>query len=78
VNLKKAYRIGATCGTKSFKLAVKDVSFGIKYGDCFGLLGTNGAGKTTTFKMLSGEIPPTKGLAKIGGFDISSNMTNIR
>ncbi|KAL4469345.1 hypothetical protein ABPG72_005981 [Tetrahymena utriculariae] len=38
------------------KVAVDRVSFGIKQGDCFGLLGINGAGKTTTFKMLSGEI----------------------
>lgn len=38
------------------KVAVDRVSFGIKDGDCFGLLGINGAGKTTTFKILTGEI----------------------
>ena len=41
-NLKKKFR----------KLkAVKDISFGVKPGECFGLLGINGAGKTTTFRI---------------------------
>lgn len=38
------------------KVAVDRVSFGIKEGDCFALLGVNGAGKTTTFKILAGEM----------------------
>jgi ABC-2 type transport system ATP-binding protein len=41
--------------------AVKDLSFTIKPGEVFGLLGTNGAGKTTTFKMIMGLIEPTSG-----------------
>lgn len=47
------------------KVAVDLVSFGIKNGECFTLLGVNGAGKTTTFKILSGEIYPTQGEATI-------------
>ncbi|XP_045876226.1 ATP-binding cassette sub-family A member 13 [Meles meles] len=43
--------------------AVRDVSLGIRRGECFGLLGPNGAGKSTTFKMLSGDAPPTSGRA---------------
>jgi len=42
-------------------IAVDRVSFGVKNGECFTLLGVNGAGKTTTFKMLTGEINPTSG-----------------
>ncbi|KAJ2948257.1 hypothetical protein O0L34_g7487 [Tuta absoluta] len=41
--------------------AVKGVSFSVKKGECFGLLGVNGAGKSTTFKMISGEECPTRG-----------------
>nr|XP_049700738.1 phospholipid-transporting ATPase ABCA3 isoform X1 [Helicoverpa armigera] len=41
--------------------AVKGVSFSVKKGECFGLLGVNGAGKSTTFKMLTAEICPTRG-----------------
>ena len=37
-------------------LAVEDVSFGLKKGECFALLGVNGAGKSTTFKALTNEI----------------------
>lgn len=41
--------------------AVKDVTFSVKTGECFGLLGSNGAGKSTVFAMLSGELAPTSG-----------------
>ena len=33
-------------------------------------MGVNGAGKTTTFKMLTGDISPTGGTAKVAGYDI--------
>jgi len=45
--------------------AVKELSFGVKSGECFGLLGINGAGKTTTFRMLTGDETPSKGSASI-------------
>nr|QCO93566.1 ATP-binding cassette subfamily A member 1 [Chilo suppressalis] len=45
---------------KSFP-AVKGISFSVKKGECFGLLGVNGAGKSTTFQMLTGERCPTRG-----------------
>ncbi|XP_045502150.1 ATP-binding cassette sub-family A member 2-like [Colias croceus] len=41
--------------------AVKGVSFSIKKGECFGLLGVNGAGKSTTFKMLTADECATRG-----------------
>ena len=41
------------------KLAVDHLTFGVKPGECFGLLGVNGAGKTTTFKMLTGDNEPS-------------------
>ncbi|XP_048050303.1 glucosylceramide transporter ABCA12 isoform X2 [Megalobrama amblycephala] len=55
--------------------AVKKLSVGIPAGECFGLLGVNGAGKTTTFKMLTGDISPTDGSAKIR--DIDGRMVDI-
>lgn len=51
-------------------VAVDKVSFGIKNGEVFTLLGVNGAGKTTTFKVLSGEIVQTSGEVHISGFDL--------
>uniref|UniRef100_A0A8C1YCU5 ATP-binding cassette, sub-family A (ABC1), member 12 n=1 Tax=Cyprinus carpio TaxID=7962 RepID=A0A8C1YCU5_CYPCA len=55
--------------------AVKRLSVGIPAGECFGLLGVNGAGKTTTFKMLTGDISPTDGSARIR--DIDGRMVDI-
>jgi ATP-binding cassette subfamily A (ABC1) protein 3 len=60
------------------KVAVRNISFGVNKGDCFGLLGTNGAGKTTTFKIMSGEIQPTTGKVKINGMDVATEMMKIR
>lgn len=41
--------------------AVKDISFSIKKGNVYGLLGPNGSGKTTTLAMLMGILHPTQG-----------------
>ncbi len=40
--------------------AVDQVSFQVKQGEIFGLLGANGAGKTTVIKMLNGIMPPSR------------------
>ncbi|HWF98462.1 MAG TPA: ATP-binding cassette domain-containing protein [Steroidobacteraceae bacterium] len=51
--------------------AVNHVSFEVRRGEIFGLLGPNGAGKTTTFRMLCGLSPPTAGILRIAGLDVS-------
>ena len=48
-------------------IAVNDVSFDIKKGDVFGIVGLNGCGKSTTLKMISGILEPTKGSVKTYG-----------
>ena len=58
--------------------AVKGVSFTVEEGEVFGLLGPNGAGKTTTISMLTGILPPTAGTARIGGFDIRTEMNKAK
>ena len=50
--------------------AVDDVSFTVRQGEIFGLLGANGAGKTTVIKMLTGILPPTDGQGAVAGADM--------
>jgi ABC-2 type transport system ATP-binding protein len=59
--------------------AVDHLTFDVKRGEIFGLLGANGAGKTTTFRMLSGLLLPTEGELQIDGQDVlSSSQISIR
>ncbi len=79
-DLVKYYPIGGFMGLKAkkYQLALKGISFGIKPGTIFTLLGTNGAGKSTTFKILTGDIFANSGMASIMGFRMPENMRKIR
>lgn len=48
-------------------LAVKDVSFRVRAGEAWGLIGTNGSGKSTMLKAISGILKPYKGCVTING-----------
>jgi ABC-2 type transport system ATP-binding protein len=63
-HLHKAY--GAT-------VAVDDVSFSVRAGEIFGVLGRNGAGKTTTVECLSGLRVPDSGHLEVLGLDPLAN-----
>lgn len=60
------------------RTALSDVAFEVKRGEIFGLLGPNGGGKTTLFKILSTSFPPTRGAAKIFGYDVQSQADDVR
>jgi ABC-2 type transport system ATP-binding protein len=60
------------------RTALSDVSFDVKRGEIFGLLGPNGGGKTTLFKILSTSFPPTRGSAKIFNYDVQSQADDVR
>lgn len=60
------------------KTAVKNLSLNMYENQITVLLGHNGAGKTTTMSMLTGMIPPSNGTAKINGFDIRTEINNVR
>ncbi|MGG6498409.1 UNVERIFIED_CONTAM: ATP-binding cassette domain-containing protein, partial [Bacteroidetes bacterium 56_B9] len=50
--------------------AVQDLSFTVRPGAVFGLLGSNGAGKTTTIRALVGLTRPSAGTVRVAGFDV--------
>ena len=58
--------------------AVDDVSFAVAPGEIFGLIGANGAGKSTVIKMLTTLLPPSAGTARVAGFDIRRQPTDVR
>ena len=55
--------------------AVKDVSFAVPRGQCFGLLGPNGAGKTTTISMICGILVPDAGRVEVDGQSVSADTS---
>lgn len=57
--------------------AVKNLSFEVKSGEIFGFLGPSGAGKTTTIKILTSQLIPTSGEAKVFGKDAYSQKREI-
>jgi ABC-2 type transport system ATP-binding protein len=66
--------------TKQFDqtLAVDGLTISAKRGEVFGFLGPNGAGKTTTIRMLAALIAPTKGEARVAGYQIGEQDSEIR
>lgn len=59
-------------------VAVDHISFEVRKGEIFGFLGPNGAGKTTTIKILCGLLTPTSGVARVSGFDVSTEYEEIK
>jgi len=58
--------------------AINDVTFSVRRGEVFGLLGANGAGKTTLFRMLCGLLPLTSGQATVAGVDLRRARARAR
>jgi len=58
--------------------AVDGVTLSVKPGQILALLGQNGAGKTTTVRMLTALLRPTRGWARVGGYDVTKNPQEVR
>ncbi|WP_179337811.1 ABC transporter ATP-binding protein [Winogradskyella ludwigii] len=68
-NISKSY--------KSVK-ALENISFNVKEGELFGLIGPDGAGKTTLFRILTTLLIANEGSATVAGFDVVSDYKKIR
>jgi len=79
-DLKREFitRKGWINSKKERVMAVDGISFQVKRGEVFGLLGQNGAGKTTTIKMLITLLAPTKGKCEVLGYNTFSQEKLIR
>ena len=66
-----------TCGYGDIT-AVDNISFTIKPGEIFGLIGANGAGKTTTILALAGLVPVRAGTARLEGRDFTDAPAHTR
>lgn len=58
--------------------AVEDVTLSAHRGEVLALLGPNGAGKTTTVRMLTAILAPTRGTARVAGFDVVTDGSKVR
>ena len=58
--------------------ALNGISLDAMPGQIYGLLGPNGAGKTTALRILSTVLKPTKGTAKVNGFDVLTEPEMVR
>lgn len=58
--------------------AVEGVTFSIQPGQVLALLGQNGAGKTTTVRMLTSMLQPTRGWARVAGYDVVQYPSQVR
>lgn len=72
-NIVKSYKT-----KKTSVQAVDDVSFSVKEGELFGLIGPDGAGKTSIFRILTTVLLADKGNATVLGFDVVKDYTVIR
>jgi len=58
--------------------ALAGLSFGVRRGELFALLGPNGGGKSTLFKILTTLLPPSGGTARVCGYDVRTQQRDVR
>jgi len=57
---------------------IENLTFSIPRGEIAGFLGPNGSGKTTTLRILTCFFPPTTGSAKVAGFDVQTESSQVK
>ncbi|MEW6069575.1 MAG: ABC transporter ATP-binding protein [Candidatus Thermoplasmatota archaeon] len=75
---KKFWKRAEVKGKKELITAIDNISFEVKNGEIFGLIGPTGAGKTTTLKILSTLILPEEGEAVVNGYDVVKEADKVK
>ena len=76
--MANAIEVEGLSRTFNSRRAVDDVSFTVEAGEIFGFLGHNGAGKTTSIRMLTGQLRPTSGHARVAGCDVIADQRRLK
>ena len=58
--------------------ALAGLTFDVQAGELFAILGPNGGGKSTLFRILATLLPPSAGIARVGGFDVRTQAREVR
>lgn len=76
--MKTALRVNQLKKAYGQHQAVKQISFEVQAGGCYGLLGPNGAGKSTTMKIVSCILKPDRGTVEVFGRDAVKQTSEVR
>jgi ABC-2 type transport system ATP-binding protein len=76
--VKKAIEVSALTRDYDGRRALDGISFTVERGEVFGFLGPNGAGKTTAIRILTGQLLPTSGTARVAGYDVVTERQQLK
>ena len=76
--MANAIEVAGLSRTFNSRRAVDDISFTVEAGEIFGFLGHNGAGKTTSIRMLTGQLRPTSGHARVASCDVIAQQQRLK
>ncbi len=78
LDITRTYSSRNLFGKEQKTVALNHLSFTVRKGIVFSLLGPNGSGKTTTIRILSTLLTPTSGQARVLGLDCINEASKIR
>lgn len=78
VTMETSVVVEKLCKSYGSTVAIDNITFSVKNGDIFGLIGPDGAGKTTLFRILTSLLTPDSGKALVCGLDPVADYKKLR